>query len=94
MQKKKRGKHLNPRNRKARLSISTALLQSVAEIGIHSTMKSNRKTMHEFSPHIPHKTPKRNISRSTDEMLHTDITRERRVGSTHAREATNCHQNS
>jgi hypothetical protein len=31
--KKKRGKNLSPRNRKACHSISTALLQSIAEIG-------------------------------------------------------------
>jgi hypothetical protein len=36
-------------------------------------MKS-RKTLDELSPHIPPKTPKRNKSSSTNEMLHTDIT--------------------
>jgi hypothetical protein len=37
-------------------------------------MKSSRKTLHEFTSHIPTKTPKRNISSSTHEMLHTDAT--------------------
>jgi hypothetical protein len=36
-------------------------------------MKSSRKTLHEFSSHIPQKTPKRKRSRSTNKMLHTDI---------------------
>jgi hypothetical protein len=36
---------------------------SVAEIGTQNAMKSSRKTLHEFTSHIPHKTPKRNISR-------------------------------
>jgi hypothetical protein len=58
--KKKRGKNLSPRNKKACYSISTALLKSVAEIGTHSAMKSRRKTLHEFTSHIPQKTPKRN----------------------------------
>jgi hypothetical protein len=43
------------------------------------------------------KTPKRNIGSSTNEMLHTDIivrAKRRRASNTHAREATNCHQNS
>jgi hypothetical protein len=54
MQKRrKEGKIQSPRNRKACHSISTALLQSVAKIGTQSTMKSNRKTLHELSPHIP-----------------------------------------
>jgi hypothetical protein len=48
--KGKRGKSLSPRIRKACHSIVTALLQSVAEIGTQSTMKSSRKTLHEFSP--------------------------------------------
>jgi hypothetical protein len=66
--KKKRGKNLSPRNRKACHSASTALLQSVAEIGTQSTMKSSRKTLHKLSPHIPQKTPKRNRSSSTYEQ--------------------------
>jgi hypothetical protein len=70
---KKRGKNLSPRNRKACHSISTALLQSVTEIRTQSTMKGSRKTLHELSPHIPPKTPKRNISSSTKEILHTDM---------------------
>jgi hypothetical protein len=60
-------------------------------------MKSRRKTLHELSSHIPPKTPKRNISSSTNEMLHTDIidrAQRTRVNNTHAREAKNCHQNS
>jgi hypothetical protein len=77
-QKKKGGKNptslLSPRIRKACHSISTALLESVAKIGTQSTMKSNIKTLHEFSPHIPQKTSKGNKSRSTNEMLHADIT--------------------
>jgi hypothetical protein len=51
--KKKRGKNLSPRNKKAcRSIISTALLQSIAEIRIQRTMKINRKTLHELSQHI------------------------------------------
>jgi hypothetical protein len=43
----KRGKNLSPRNSKACHSISTALLQSVTEIGgTLSTMNNNRKTLH------------------------------------------------
>jgi hypothetical protein len=39
---------------KACHNISAALLlQSVAKIGTQSTMKSTRKTLHEFPPHIP-----------------------------------------
>jgi hypothetical protein len=49
-------KNLSPRNTKACHSIITALLQSIAEIGSHSTIKSKRKTLHELSPHIPQKT--------------------------------------
>jgi hypothetical protein len=73
-EKKKRGKKLYPRNTKACHNISTALLKSITEIGTQSTMKSSKKTFHELSPHIPPKTPKRNTSRSTNEMLHTDMT--------------------
>jgi hypothetical protein len=68
--KKKIGKNLNPRNWKACHSVSTALLKSVAEIGTQGAVKSSRKTLHEFTSHIPPKTPKRKISRSTNEMLH------------------------
>jgi hypothetical protein len=95
--KKKRGKNLSPKNMKACHSVvSTALLKSVAEIGTQSSMKSNRKTLHEFTSHTPQKTPKRNISSATNEMLHTDISvgaQGASVISTHAREATNSHQN-
>jgi hypothetical protein len=64
--RKEEKKNISPRNVKACHSISTALLQSIAEIGTQSTMKSSRKTLHEISPHIPQKTtPKRNISSST-----------------------------
>jgi hypothetical protein len=70
--KKKRGKNLSPRNKKACHNVSTTLLKSVAEIGTHSAMKSSRETLHEFTSHKPQKTPKRNISRSTNEKLHTD----------------------
>jgi hypothetical protein len=49
--KKKRGKNLSPRNRKA--CHRHALLKSVAEIGTQSAMKSSRKTLHEFTSHIP-----------------------------------------
>jgi hypothetical protein len=93
-QKKKRGKRLSPRNKKACHIISTALMQSVAEIRTQSPMKSSRKTLHELTSHIPPKTPKRNISGSTNEMLHTDIVvraQTVRVINTHATEATNCH---
>jgi hypothetical protein len=92
--KKKRGENLSPRNMKACHSVSTTLLQSIAEIETRSTMKSSRKTLHELSPHIPPKTPKTNISSSTNEMLHTDINvraQRTRFSNTHAREATNYH---
>jgi hypothetical protein len=55
---KKRGKNLSPRNRRACHSVGNALLKSVAEIGSHSAMKSNRKTLHEFTSHIPQKNRK------------------------------------
>jgi hypothetical protein len=74
-EKKKREKTLSPRNRKACYSVSTALLKSAAETGTQTAMKSSRKTLHEFTSHIPQKTPKRERSRSTNEMMHnTDIT--------------------
>jgi hypothetical protein len=38
--KMKRGKNLSPRNMKACHNVTTALLQSVAEIATQSTMKS------------------------------------------------------
>jgi hypothetical protein len=97
--KQKEGKREkpNPRKRKACHSIGTALLQSVAEIGTQSTMKSNKNMLHEFTSHcIPQKTPmKKNIISSTNEMLQTDITvraQRTRVSSTHARVVTNYHQ--
>jgi hypothetical protein len=62
--KKKTGKDPSPRNGKACHRVSTALLKSVAEIGTQSAMKSGRKTLHEFTSHIPPKTPKLNRSRS------------------------------
>jgi NACalpha-BTF3-like transcription factor len=89
--------NLSPRNMKACHSVSTALLQSVVDMGTQSTMKSNIKTSHEFTSHIPRKKAKRNKSSSTNEMLQTDINviaQGARVSSTHAREATNSHQNS
>jgi hypothetical protein len=67
--------YLSPRNKKACHSIVTALLSSVAKIETQSTMKTNRKTLNEFSPCIPAKTSKLNVSRSTsDIMIYTDIT--------------------
>jgi hypothetical protein len=48
--RRKEEKHLSPRNKTCH-SISTALLQSIAEIGTQRTMKSSRKTLHELSPH-------------------------------------------
>jgi hypothetical protein len=39
--KKKRGKNLSPRNRKACPSVSTALLKSVTEIGTYSLNSFN-----------------------------------------------------
>jgi hypothetical protein len=63
---------LSPRNRKACHSINSALVQSVAMIRTQSTMKIYRKALHEFSPHIPPKPSKGNISRSTNKMLHAD----------------------
>jgi hypothetical protein len=53
--KKKRGKNLSPRNRKACHSIDVALPKSVAEVGTQSAMKSSRKTLHIFTSHIPPK---------------------------------------
>jgi hypothetical protein len=43
----------SPRSMNACHSITTAHLQSVAEIKTQSTMKSSRKTLREFSPHTP-----------------------------------------
>jgi hypothetical protein len=54
-QKEERGENLSPRDRKAYHSVSTALLKSVAEIGTQSTMKSGKKTLHEFTLNIPPK---------------------------------------
>jgi hypothetical protein len=54
--KKKRGKNLSPKNRKACHIVNTALLKSVAEIGTHSAVKSaQRKTLHEFTSQITQK---------------------------------------
>jgi hypothetical protein len=53
--RRKEEKSLSTRNRKACHSISTALPQSVVEIGTQSAMKSSRKTLHEFKLHIPPK---------------------------------------
>jgi hypothetical protein len=64
--KEEKGKNLNPRNRKACHSVSTALLNSVVEIGTQSAMKSSRKMLHEFTSHILQKRPKRNKSRPTN----------------------------
>jgi hypothetical protein len=57
---------------KACLNISNALLQSVAKIRTLSTMKSSKKTLHEFPPHVPPKRSKRNMSRWTNNMLHAN----------------------
>jgi hypothetical protein len=56
--KQKRGNNLSPRNKKACHIITTVLLQSVAEIGTYSVMKSSKRMLHEFTSHIPPKTPK------------------------------------
>jgi hypothetical protein len=72
-QKDEKRKNLSLRNTKACHCVNIALLQSVAGIGTHSTIKSSRKTLHEFMSYIPQKAPKMNISSSTNEMLHTDI---------------------
>jgi hypothetical protein len=65
--RRKEEKNQSPRNMKACHSVNTALLQSISEIGTHnSTMKSSIKTLHEFTSHIPPKTPKGNISSSTN----------------------------
>jgi Tfp pilus assembly protein FimT len=53
--KKKRGKNFSQRNMKACHNVSTALLQSVAGIGTQGTVKSSRKTRHEFTSQIPPK---------------------------------------
>jgi hypothetical protein len=72
--KTKRGKNQSsPRSRKACCSIGTALLKSIAEIGTQRTMKSNRKTLHESTPHIP-PNKRRKGTKVANEMLHTDIT--------------------
>jgi nucleoside recognition membrane protein YjiH len=52
---KKTGENLSLRNRKVCHSVSTALMQSVANIGTQSTMESSIKTLHEFTSHIPQK---------------------------------------
>jgi hypothetical protein len=86
-QKEKKRKIPKPRNMKACHTVSTALLQNVAGIETHSTTKNNRKTLHEFTSHIPPNTTKGNRSSSTNEMLHTDVTsraQRARVSSTHA----------
>jgi hypothetical protein len=60
-------------------------------------MKRSKKTLQEFSPQVPHKLPKGNVSGSTNEMLHADLivkTQLSRGCNTHAKEATNRHQNS
>jgi hypothetical protein len=95
--KKEKIKNLSMRNMKACHSVSTALLQSVVQIGTQSTMKSNKRTLHEITSKIPPKTPERSISSTTNKMMHTDITfraQGSRVINTHATESTNCHQNS
>jgi hypothetical protein len=92
---KKRGENLSPRHMKACHNVSTALLQSVAEIGTQSTTKSSKKTLHDFSSYILQNTPKMTRSSSTNEMLHTDITvraQRARVSITYAMEATNSHK--
>jgi hypothetical protein len=43
--RKQEKKNLSPRKRKACDSVSTALMESVAEIGTQSTMKSSIKTV-------------------------------------------------
>jgi hypothetical protein len=61
--KKKGGKNIiSPRNKKACHNTSTALLKTVVEIRTQSAMKSSRKTLHEFTSHIPQETPKRKRS--------------------------------
>jgi hypothetical protein len=46
--KKKRGKNLSPRNKKACHSVGTALMKSVAEIGTRSAMKSHNNKANSF----------------------------------------------
>jgi hypothetical protein len=41
---------LSLRNREARHNFGNALMESVMKIGTQSNMKSNRKTLHKFSP--------------------------------------------
>jgi hypothetical protein len=95
--KEETGKNLSTRNMtKSHHNINTVLLQSATEIRTQGTMKSSRKALHEFSPHIPPKTPKRNINSSMNEMSRTGIApraQRTRVSNTHAKEATNYHQN-
>jgi hypothetical protein len=57
----KRRKNMGPKNRKTCQIIISALLESIA-VRAQSTMKRSKQTLHELSPHIPQKTPKRNKS--------------------------------
>jgi hypothetical protein len=64
-----------PEEQNACHSFRIALLQSITKIGTEiSTMKCNKKTLHKFSPHIPPKTSKGIMSKSTNGMMQADIT--------------------
>jgi hypothetical protein len=48
---KNRGNNLSTGNMRACHSMSNALMQSVAETGTQSPMKSSKTTLHQLSPH-------------------------------------------
>jgi hypothetical protein len=64
---------LSPRSKEACHNIGIALLESIAMMRTPSNMRSNKKTLHEFTPHITPKSPKGNKSRWTNEIMHADI---------------------
>jgi hypothetical protein len=57
--RERKSTYLSLSNMKACHIIGTALMESIANIGIQSTMKSSVKTLQEFSPHTPQKTLER-----------------------------------
>jgi hypothetical protein len=57
--KEEKREKLSPRDKKACQSVNIALMQSVAETETQRTMKRSKKTLHEFTSHIPPKKPKR-----------------------------------
>jgi hypothetical protein len=53
--RKKRGKKPKPKEQEGTPQRQYCPLESVAEKGTQSAMKSNKKTLHEFTSHIPQK---------------------------------------